>query len=193
MILLGSHLLKAPVVSLQTGGIVATTARLLVDPAKLNVVAYEVSGPLITAHPTYLRVADIRELSDIGAVIDSTDEFVIAGDVIAIDEVEALHFSLVGMQVLDEKRHKLGRINDFTIDMASSYVQQLTVKRPLLHSINDTELIIHRTQIIEINNDAIIVHSQAKAPQPERSEVLGSYINPFRKSEPTAETMEAGR
>jgi uncharacterized protein YrrD len=181
MILLGSHLLKAPIVSIQTGAVIGQADRAVIDPGKLLVVAYEVKGPLITKHPAYIRVADVRELSDMGIIIDSTDELVYAGDVIKLDEVEQYHFSLIGMHVIDEKRKKLGKIADYTIDMGSFYIQQLTVRRPLMQSLNDTELLIHRTQIIEINNNAIVVHSQAKAPEPERSEVLGSYVNPFRK------------
>lgn len=191
MIILGSNLIKAPIVSIQTGNVIAETIRSLIDPAKLNIVAYEINGPLVSSHPTYLRAADIRELSEMGAIIDSADEFIVPGDVIAIDELEKLNFALVGMAVLDENRHKLGKINDYTVDMASGYIQQLSVKRPFMKSLNDTELLVHRTQIIEINNDAVIVHSQAKAPQPERSEVLGSYINPFRKAsgEPAPESI----
>lgn len=181
MILLGSNLLKSPIVSIQTGAITAETIRAVIDPGKLAIIAYEADGTLITKHPTYIRVADIRELSDLGIIIDSTDEFVYAGDVIKLDEIEGLHFNLLGMHVVDEKRKKLGKITDYTVDMGSFYIQQLTVRRPLIQSLNDTELLIHRTQIIEINNDAIVVHSQAKAPEPERSEVLGSYVNPFRK------------
>lgn len=187
MILLGSNLLKAPIVSIQTGAIIGQTNRAIIDPGKLSIVAYEASGPLIR-NSAYIRTADIRELSDMGIIIDSADEFVYAGDIIKLDEVERYHFSLLGMRVIDEKRKKLGKIVDYTIDMGSFYIQQLTVRRPLMHSFNDTELLIHRTQIIEINNDAIVVHSQAKTPEPERTEVLGSYINPFRK--PAEDTPE---
>jgi sporulation protein YlmC with PRC-barrel domain len=109
-----------------------------------------------------------------------------------LDELEKLHFNLSGMQVVDETRKKLGKVVDYTIDMGSFYIQQLTVRRPLMHSFNDTELIIHRTQIIEINNDAIVVHSQAKEPEPERAEVIGSYVNPFRKQADISETTAQG-
>lgn len=192
MILLGSNLLKASIVSIQTGAVAATTTRALIDPAQLAVIAYQVDGALITEHPAYIRTADIRELSDIGLIIDSVDEFAYAGDIIKLDELEKLHFNLSGMQVVDETRKKLGKVVDYTIDMGSFYIQQLTVRRPLMHSFNDTELIIHRTQIIEINNDAIVVHSQAKEPEPERAEVIGSYVNPFRKQADISETTAQG-
>lgn len=181
MILLGSNLLKASIVSIQTGAVTAQTTHAIIDPAQLTVVAYQVSGPLIKQHPAYIRTADIRELSDIGIIIDSVDEFAYKGDIIKLDELERLHFNLLGMSIIDENRKKLGKVTDYTMDMGSFYIQQLTVRRPLMHSFNDTELLIHRTQIIEVNNDAIVVHSQAKEPEPERSEVIGSYVNPFRK------------
>lgn len=188
MILLGSTIIKAPVVSIQTGAVIGETLRAIIDPAKLNIEAYEVKGPLISNHPTYIRVADIREVSDIGAIVDSEDELIRSGDVIRIDELENLRFNLLGMLVTDEKRKKLGKIVDYTLDMSSFYIQQLTVKRPLISSLNDTELLVHRTQIIEINNTSVVVHSEASAPEPERSEVIGSYVNPFRK--PVEQTGE---
>lgn len=186
MILLGSTLANSPIVGIQTGGVIGHTQRAVVDPAKLNVLAYEMSGPLVSEHPTYLLTRDIRELSEMGAIVDSADELVVSGDVIALDEVEKLNFNPLGMHVQDEKGKKLGRVSDFTIDVGSFYIQQLIVKRPLLASFTDTELLVHRTQIIEINNDAIVVHSEAKAPEPERSQVVGSYVNPFRKQNESA-------
>jgi uncharacterized protein YrrD len=182
MILLGSNLTDSPIVSIQTGGVIGSLTRPIIDPATLSIMAYQVTGPLIHTNPTYLRIADIRELSDMGAIVDSADEFNVQGDIIKLDELEKLRFTLLGMHVKDEKRKKLGKVTDFTIDVGSFYIQQLTVHRPLMHSLNDTELLIHRTQIIEINNDAIVVHSAAQAPEPERTEVIGSYVNPFRQN-----------
>lgn len=178
-----------PVMSLQTGAELARTGQAIINPANLAIIAYELTGPLLTEHPSLLRIADVRELSDMGFIIDSSDEFVLPGDVIKVEEIYKLQFHLVGMNVTDEKRTKIGKVIDFTVDTGGFIIQQLTVRRPLLHSFNDTELVIHRSQIIEINDEAIVVHSQAKAPEPERHEVKGSYINPFRKSEPASESV----
>jgi uncharacterized protein YrrD len=189
MILIGSVLNNTPVLGLQTGAELARTERPIINPANLGIVAYELKGPLLTEHPSLLRIADVRELSDMGFIVDSEEEFILPQDVIKIHEIYELHFNLIGMHVTDEKRSKLGKVIDFTVDTSGFIIQQLTVRRPLLHSFNDTELVIHRSQIIEINDEAIVVHSQAKAPEPERSEVSGSYINPFRKSEPAGESF----
>ena len=172
MILLGSAVLNAEIFSIQTGGKVARTTRAIINPANLQIIAFEVSGPLIQQHPA---------LSNMGFIVDDIDQFIAPTDVVRVNDVYQLKFDIIGKLVLDEKRHKLGKVIDFTIDTTQFLIMQLSVKRPLLRSFNDTEILVHRSQIIEINNDSIVVHSQAKAPEPELHEVVGSYINPFRK------------
>jgi len=190
MILLGSTLINAPVMSLQTGSELARTKNAIIDPANLAVIAYELSGSRLTLHPTLLRMADVRELSDLGLIVDSEEEFVTEHDVVKLDEIYHMGFEPITMLVTDEKGKKLGHIIDYTLDTGGFFIQQLTVRRPFLRSLNDTELLIHRTQIIEINDKAIVVHSEAKVPEPERHEVVGSYINPFRKTESAPESID---
>ena len=189
MIILGSNLNHAPVVSIQTSGEVAHTERAIIDPADLRVLAYSVTSALLPKTPQLMRIADVRELSSMGFIVDSIDEFVAPSDVIDMQKIYDLQFDLLGMRVIDQRRHKLGKIIDFTIDTNTFLVQQLTVKRPLFRSLNDTELLIHRSQIIEINNDEIVVHSETKAPEPELHEVVGSYVNPFRKANPAKQSI----
>ncbi len=181
MILLGSAVLNAEIFSIQTGSKVARTTRAIINPANLQIVAFEVSGPLIQNHPALMLLSDVRELSNMGFIVDDIDQFTAPDDVVRINNIYQLKFDIIGKLVLDEKRHKLGKVIDFTIDTTQFLIMQLSVKRPLLRSFNDTEILVHRSQIIEINNDSIVVHSQAKAPEPELHEVVGSYINPFRK------------
>ena len=191
MMLLGSTLLNTAVMSIQTGGELARTIAPIIDSANLKVLAYELEGPLLESNATTLiRLADVRELSDIGLIVDSSDEFVHPEDVIALNEVYSRHFRLIGMNVTDERRQKLGKVVDFTVETGSYFIQQLTVRRPLLKSLNDTELLVHRSQIIEINDRAIVVHSEAKVPEPELHEVIGSYVNPFRKPESNTESSQ---
>jgi uncharacterized protein YrrD len=189
MIILGSALIDTPVMGLQTGLELARTARPVIDPKNLAVIAYELKGGNLTDHPSLLRIADVRELSEVGFIVDSSEEFITPSDVVKIDEIYSLNFYLDGMNVTDEKRRKLGKVIDYTLDTTGFVVQQLTVKRPMLQSFNDTELVIHRSQIIEINDDAIVVHSQAKIPEPDRKDVIGSYVNPFRKTDTAKESI----
>lgn len=184
MILLGSSLLDTPVMSIQTGAEIARTEQLVIDPADLAIKAFELHGHTL-GDATYLRVDDVRELSDLGLIVDSSDELVALDDIIKLKELHDLHFRLDDMVVRDTSGRKLGKVADYTFETNGFIIQQLTVRRPLLRSLNDTELLIHRSQIIEINNDAIVVQAEAKVPEPKRSEVSGSYVNPFRTTKPS--------
>lgn len=183
MLLAGSRLIHTPVMGLQTGSELARTIAPVIDPSTLEIVAYELEGPLLDTHPSLLRIADVREFSDIGMIVDSSDEFVSPDDIIKLGDIYKLHFDVMGMTVIDEKKHKLGKVHGYTIDTTGFLIQQLSVKRPLLKSFNDTELLIHRTQIQEINDHAIVVHSEAEIPEPIMESVRTAYVNPFRKSQ----------
>lgn len=186
MLIAGSRLIDAPVMGLQTGSELARISKPVINPNTLEIIAYELSGPLLDIHPSLLRIADVREFSDIGVIVDSSDEFVSPDDIIKLGEIYQLRFDPIGMRVIDEKKHKIGKVIGYTIDTTGFVIQQLSVKRPFLKSLNDTELLIHRTQITEINNDTIVVHSRAKIPEPVIQTVRTAYNNPFRKN-PQAE------
>ncbi|MDB5187081.1 MAG: hypothetical protein JWM07_553 [Candidatus Saccharibacteria bacterium] len=178
---------------LQTGSELARTSRAIIDPKNLEIVAYELVGPLLDQNPSLLRVADVREFSDIGLIVDSSDEFVAVDDIIKLKEVYDLHFTPVGMSVIDEKREKLGKVDSYTIETGAFLIQQLLVRRPLLKSLNDAQLLIHRTQITEINDTAIVVHSQAEIPEPALEAMRHGYTNPFRKSQQAEQIQHSNR
>ena len=184
MLLAGSRLTNTPVLGLQTGGELARTSRAIVDPRTLEIVAYEVTGPLLNTRPSLLRIADVREFSDVGLIIDSSDEFVAVDDIIKLKEIYQLRFDPIGMAVNDKNGKKLGRVIGYTLETAAFTIQQLSVKRPMWRSLADTELLVHRTQIIEINDHAIIIESKAVVQEPMMDSVRAVYANPFRKSQP---------
>lgn len=193
MLITGSRLINAPVMGLQTGSELARTRKAVIDPKTLEIVAYELEGHLLDQHPSLLRIADVREFSDIGLIVDSSDEFVGLDDIIKLKEIYELNFTPIGMPVIDEKRHKLGKVDSYTIETGAFFIQQLLVKRPLLKSLNDTQLLIHRTQITEINNNEIIVHSQAEIPEPAIEAMRHGYTNPFRKSQQAEQIHQSTR
>ena len=186
MLLLGSRLEHTPIMSLQTGGRLAHTEKPIIDPANLKILAYEVSGPLLTETPAFVRTADIREYGRLGMIIDSSDELIGLSDVIHIKKIHDLNFSLIGMQVVDDHKRKLGKVSDYTLDTDSYVIQQLNVRRGLLKSFNDTGLLINRTQILEINNSTVVVKSPTKnSAEPVMQSIRTEFVNPFRSPRPT--------
>jgi len=186
MLISGSRLINAPIMGLQTGTELARISGPVIDPRNLTIVAYELEGPLLDQTPSLLRIADVREFSDIGVIVDSSDEFVLPEDIIKLNDIYKIRFFLVGMPVRDEKHHKLGKVDNYTIETGNFVIQQINVKRPLLKSLGDTHLLIHRSQITEINDKEIIVKSHAEIPEPVLENIQQTYVNPFRKN-PQAE------
>mgnify|MGYP001791611316 CR=1 FL=1 len=193
MLVLGSQLIDTPIMSLQTGSELARTKTPIIDPRSLTILAYEVEGPLLDEHPSLLRLQDVRELSNIGMIVDSSDEFIGLDDVIKIKAVHDLHFQLIGMNVIDDHKRKLGKVSDYSIDAGSFILQQLNVKRPLLKSFGDAEFLIHRSQITEINDTTIIVRSGAQKAEESVKDVVRNYTNPFRQGSTQPETIDVKR
>ena len=188
MLLLGSRLIGTRIMGLQTGTQLAVTKAPIIDPGNLQITAYQVEGPLLVERPSFIRMADVRELSDVGMIIDSSDEFVGLSDVLSIEKLFNLNFSLIGLIVIDQAKHKLGKVSNYSLDTTSFMIQQLNVSRGGLKSLSETELLIHSTQIIEINDKSIIVRSTAQKLQPIEKTAKLSYLNPFRNSSPQPES-----
>ena len=186
MLFPSDRLINIPVMGLQTGSELARTKSALIDPRNLKIVAYELIGHRLEQQPSLLLIEDIREISDIGIIIDSSDEFIGVEDVIKIHEIYDLHFSVFDKIVKDEKNNKLGKVIDYSMEPSSFIIKQLIVKRPLLKSFSDTELVIDRTQIIEVNDTTIIINHDEREPAPAERAVK-AFANPFRGTSPQSE------
>lgn len=192
MLISSERLTNTPVMSLQTGGQLARTKAPLIDPRNLMIVAYELEGPALDAHPSFLLISDVRELSNLGLIVDSSDEFIGTDDVIRIREVYDFGFVLEGKIVRDENRRKLGRVTGYSIEPGSFMIKQLNVRRPLLKSLTDTELIVDRTQVTEVNDTEIIIKHDERQPAPTQR-ASKAFSNPFRGTTPQPEAIDIER
>ncbi len=191
MLVLGSTMIEKPVLSLHVGAPIAVTTFDLVDPENLHVIAYGVDGPEIKNDPevgNILDVRDIRENSQQGIIVNSSDVFVNAGDVIQIDKVAELNFSLIGLKVVTRQGKKIGKIVDYTIDSNSFMVYQLIVQKPIgFSSLNEPQLTINRSQIVEIDDYKVTIKNdkqEVKVVEKKKKieeEFQPNFVNPFRK------------
>lgn len=189
MLISSERLINTPVMSLQTGGQLARTKAPLIDPRNLMIVAYELEGPALDIQPSFLLIDDVRELSNMGLIIDSSDEFIGIDDVIRIHEIYNFRFILEGKTVRDENRHKLGKVTGYSIEPGSFMIKQLNVRRPLLKSLTDTEIIVDRTQVTEVNDSEIIIKHDERQPAPVQH-TNKAFSNPFRGTTPQPEAID---
>jgi len=176
--------------SLQTGRRLAITKHAVIDPRNLKILAFELDGPHLDQVPSFLGVNDIREIGNMGIIIDSSDEFVGIDDVIKIKEVYNFRFKLDNLAVKSQRGKKLGKVMNYSIEPDSFTVKQLSVRRPFLKSLTDTELLIDRSQIIEISNDAVVIKDETEKVRSHVKSATSTYTNPFRQqSAPQPETI----
>lgn len=190
MFVLSNRLLKVPVMSIQTGSSIALTAEPIIDPRKLQIVAFFCEGGKLSEESNILHTSDIREVSDIGFIVNSSDDIMDGDGLVRLQEIVDYNFRLIGIPVYEDRGGRLGVVGDYIVDTASFFISKLHVKRPLLKSFSTSELVIDRTQIIEVTNKRIVVRSATvKDEQVEAATTSPiAFENPFRKPQPSPDT-----
>ena len=187
MLTASTELIGTPILSMQAGGAIGQIIDLIVDPDTLKIIAFRLGGgPIPRSGANLLDVSSIREYSSLGMVIDSIDELVSAEDVVKLDKVIKLNFSLIGLKVETKKGSKLGKVIDYTVTPDNFTIQQLIIKRPIVKSFVDSELTIHRKEIAEVTDYKIIVKDEEKVlkQKAEKEDFVPNFVNPFREKQP---------
>ncbi len=186
MLVYNSKLLGAPVLSVQAGGPIGYISELIVDPNDLKIIAFRLDGPLVSrSEANLLDVKSVREYSTLGMVIDDIDELVSPEDVIKIADILKLNFSLIGLKAETKKGSKLGSVSDFTVTSEDFVVQQLIIKRPIIKSFIDPELVVSRKEIAEITDYKVILKDEEKVIKEKatKEDFVPNFVNPFRNKE----------
>jgi uncharacterized protein YrrD len=186
MLLPIEQLTNLPVMSLQTGTELARTTSAIIDPRGMKIVAFYVDGPLLETHPSVLHPEDIRELSDIGFIVDNSERLMPLDGLVRLQTIIDLNFELIGMKVIDEHKRKLGKVIDYVVEPDGFTIQQLSTQQPLLRSLSTATHLIRRSQIIAVRKDAIVVKGGAIKEKAEGlpAQAARTLVNPFRDSQP---------
>lgn len=190
MLLPIQRLIDIPVMSLQTGAELARVSEPIIDPRSLTIIAFYVEGSLLEVNPAVLHVSDIRELSDIGMIIDDSDKLMGTEGLVRLQEIMDFRFVLLGIKVEDEFGHKLGKVNDYSIEPGMYTVQQIYTEQNIIKSLSSASNVIHRSQIISVTNELIIVRSaDVPAEAAAKHTIAHAFVNPFRPN-PQQETIK---
>lgn len=181
MLFSAKSLLNYPILSLHVGAEIGRTAEIILDPAKLKIVGFFVDAA--EEQGDILEADDIRELAPSGMIVDSEGVFVNGEDIVRLRDVLALQFSLFGLKVETKAGTRLGKIEDYIVETEGYKVMQLVVKRPILKAVMDPELIIPRSEIIEVTDTKIIVRDEEEKirKRAAREAFTPNFVNPFRE------------
>jgi uncharacterized protein YrrD len=164
MYILASHIKNLPVLSLQNGAPVATTGEPIINRDKLELVAVYCKSGFWRQSTHVIMSRDIREIARQGLVIDSLDEIEEIGEIVRLKKIVDARFNPIGMNVVTEAGDALGKVEDYTLNVKGFHIQKLYVKQSILKNLLLNNLVIDRTQIVEIADKKFVVRD-AKLPK----------------------------
>ncbi len=180
MLIQKERLDQTPIMSLQTGAPIAQTSASIIDPRELKVIGFYCSGPRLDVNPAILLAEDVREIGSLGIIVDSADVLVSPDDLVRLRDVIGYRFRLEDKHVIDDAGYKLGKVTTYTLDNESLYVIKLQVHPGVWQSFGTTELIIDRSQIIQVtDHDVLVKSTRKKSAEHVAAPVLE---NPFRST-----------
>ncbi len=156
MLRLSSTYLNRAILSLRTGGRIGLAVEPVINPNNLKIEAWYAQSNLEKGMHI-LPAPEIRDVITKGLVVNDHDALTPPEDMVRLKETIALNFQLVGKPVVSEQNKRLGRVTDYSVDDSSFYIQKLYVSPPLLRGLTTEQLLVDRTQIVEITAKKIIV------------------------------------
>lgn len=169
MLILASQIQDAPILSIRNGHPVAVAGKMLVDPDKLEVAAVFCKSPGWRGENHVLLLRDIREYSRSGIIIDSLEDIEDIGEIIRLGDVVERDYQIVGKPVITEGGHKLGKVEDYSVDSISNTIQKLYIKPSLLKNLMVNNLMVDRAHILKADDNQIVV-SDASLQTPAKVE-----------------------
>lgn len=161
MLRLSGTLLNRPVLSLRTGGAVATTATAIINPDNLKIEGFYCFGAQDKS-ARVLLYQDIRDIIPQGFVIDDYGVLAEPQELVRLRKIMDIGFNPLGKQVVTVSKEKVGKVSDYATEMETMYIQKIYVSQSLLKSFTGGNLGIDRSQIHEITPKKIIVQDLLK-------------------------------
>ncbi len=162
MLRLSGTLLNRPVLSLRTGGIVATATHPIINPDNLKIEGFYCFGTHDKAAKVLLY-QDIRDIIMQGFIIDDYGVLAEPEELIRLRKILEIGFDPMGKQVVTVSKQKVGKVSDYAVEMETMYIQKIYVTQSLFKSFTGGNLGIDRSQIHEITPKKIIVQDLLKS------------------------------
>ena len=156
MLQLRKMIVNRPVLSLRTGGVIATAVNPIVNPNNLKIEGFYCTDRFSKGN-LVLLAQDIRDTLPQGLVVNDHDVLVSPDELIRLKDVLATNFEVMDKTVYTVNKKRLGKINDYAVDSESLYIQKLYVGQSLLKSISGGQLSVDRSQVVEVTDRKIII------------------------------------
>jgi sporulation protein YlmC with PRC-barrel domain len=156
MLQLSNSITNIPIMSLRTGGVVATAKQLIINPNNLKIEGWYCEDKF-SKRSLVLLAKDVRDIVPQGLAIDDHERLSEASELVRLHDVLELNFGLIGKPVITESKRKVGKVSDYSADMSTLYVVKLYISQPVYRNFSGGQLSIDRSQIVEITSSQITV------------------------------------
>lgn len=157
MLQLSNSLIDKAVLSLRTGGPIATVIGPVINPDNLKIEGFYCQDRFEKTKLILLS-QDIREFLPQGLVVNDHDVLVEAEDLVRLKKVLELEYGLLGKQVETVSKQKIGKVSDYAVETASMYIQKIYVAQSIFKSFSGGALSIDRNQVVETTPRKIVVN-----------------------------------
>lgn len=167
MLQLIERFLNQPVLSLRTGGQIATATTPIINPNNLKIVGFYCKSNR-ERQPTVLLSQDIRQITGDGYIVNDHEVLTNPADLVRLKDVLSWDFELYDKPVYTISGDHVGKIGDYAVDPESLYIVKLYVEQSLMKSFTGGKLVVDRTQINEITPKRVIIEdllNPATAPE----------------------------
>ncbi len=157
MLQLSGSLLNQPVMSLRTGGQIATIIKPIINPNNLKIEGFYCRDSLDKKQQLVLLYQDIRDVIAKGVVVNDHEVLAHPSDLVRLKKIMDINFELMGKPVVTSSKERLGKVNDYAVETTTMFVQKLYVGQSLIKSLTGGSLSVDRTQIVEITSRKIVI------------------------------------
>lgn len=161
MLQLSGSLTNQPVLSLQTGGVVAVTNSVIINPNNLKIEGFYCTDGFDRKRLVVLLNQDVRDIIAQGLVVNDQNVLAEPEELVRLKDVMDTHFEVLGKQVVTTRKEKLGKVIEYAVDSETMHIQKLYIAQSLFKNLTSGNLGIDRSQIVEITDKRIIVHDLA--------------------------------
>lgn len=154
MLLFKDALDKLPIVSLQTGRVCGEIYSVILNPKTFAIEAFDAR---VGRRKRVLFAHDIKEMTAKLCVIDDETQLMEDEDLVRLDHLRYLEYSLTGKRVRTKSGMRLGKVKDWVFDSQDFEIAKLHVKQAVRKDINVSTIIIDRSSVVELKKRHIVV------------------------------------
>lgn len=153
--------------SLRTGGVIGQAHTPIIESSTLKIEGWYATMT-DEKEMMILPSGEVRDIIAKGIVVNDHDAITPIEDMIRMKALIESEFELIGTTIESESGIKLGRVHDFSADHQSFYIKKLYVGQSFIKSMisfTKPQLIIDRSQIIDVTKDKIVVKDTSEKVQ----------------------------